>query len=95
MTNSVAACLTGGVLAASELASGAGLIESITNLGGLGVLVWIAVRQGKEIDKLRELVRESFRKCGDCVLARAANNSLIEAAEHESEDKSNTEKSGR
>jgi len=95
MTNSVVACMTGGVLAASELASGAGFIESVTNLGGLGVLVWIAIKQGKEIDKLRELVREGFRKCGDCVLARAANNNLIEAVEHENEDKGNTEKFGR
>lgn len=96
MTNNILACLTGATLAAAELASGsAGTIESITQLGGLGVLVWIALRQSKELDKLREQLRESYRKCGDCALARAANNNLIEQAEHEREDKADSEKTGR
>ena len=101
MTNNLLACATGAVMAAVQVANtanGAGALESIPTLGGVGLLVWIVICQTKECDKLREQLRKAYEKCGNCRLARAANDTLIEAGkEHfdERENQANPEKSGR
>lgn len=74
-------------------------LDSVPTLGGVGLLVWIVIYQTKECDKLREQLRQAHHKCSDCRLARAANDTLIEAgkehAEHERENKVDPEKGGR
>lgn len=93
MTNNLIACATGAVMAAVQVAntaSGAGALESIPTLGGVGLLVWIVMNQTKECDKLREQLRKAHEKCSSCRLARAANDTLIEAGkehfDHESDN---------
>ena len=102
MTNNLIACATGAVMAAVQVANtatGAGPLESIPTLGGVGLLVWIVIYQTKECDKLREQLRKAHQKCGECRLARAANDTLIEAGkehvENEREHKEDSEKIGR
>lgn len=53
------------------------------SLLGTGLLVWIIVRKERDCESLRranhELCRELVAKCKNCSLAKAANDSLIEA----------------
>lgn len=53
------------------------------SLVGTGLLVWIIVRKERDCEALRQanhdLARELVSKCKECSLARAANDSLIEA----------------
>ena len=61
------------------------------SLLGTGLLVWIIVRKEKDCEALRkanhELSKELVAKCRDCSLAKAANDSLIEAGkEHFDKD---------
>ena len=83
----------------ANTANGAGALESIPTLGGVGLLVWIVICQTKECDKLREQLRKAYEKCGSCRLARAANDTLIEAGkehfDHEGENQADSEKGGR
>lgn len=100
MTSNLIACCTGAVVAAMQVATAAtssNALDSIPTLGGVGLLVWIVIYQTKECDKLREQLRKAHEKCGNCRLARAANDTLIEAGkEHfdERENQADTEKSG-
>lgn len=101
MTNNLIACVIGAVVAATQVATAAatsGALDSIPTLGGVGLLVWIVMHQTKECDKLREQLRKAHEKCNNCSLARAANDTLIEAGkEHfdERENQADPEKSGR
>ena len=73
-------------------------LDSVPTLGGVGLLVWIVIYQTKECDKLREQLRKAHEKCSNCRLARAANDTLIEAGKElidERENQADTEKSGR
>ena len=97
MTNNLIACATGAVVAAMQLigsATAPGGVD-IPALGGVGLLVWIVIHQTKEVDKLREQLRQAQAKCGECRLARAANDTLIEAGREllndERENKNDTE----
>lgn len=96
MTSNFMACATGAVLAAVQVAqaSAGGALDSVPTLGGVGLLVWIVIHQTKECDKLREQLRKAHEKCNTCRLARAANDTLIEAGkeytEHEKEDSEHT-----
>ena len=102
MTSNLIACATGAVVAAMQVATAAttnNALDSVPTLGGVGLLVWIVIYQTKECDKLREQLRQAHQKCSDCRLARAANDTLIEASkehfDHEGENQADTEKSGR
>lgn len=102
MTSNLIACATGAVVAAMQVATAAttnSALDSVPTLGGVGLLVWIVIYQTKECDKLREQLRRAHQKCSDCRLARAANDTLIEAGkehfDHEGENQTDTEKSGR
>ncbi|MBR5887311.1 MAG: hypothetical protein IKZ07_03785 [Akkermansia sp.] len=101
MTSNLIACCTGAVVAAMQVATAAtssNALDSIPTLGGVGLLVWIVIYQTKECDKLREQLRKAHEKCSNCRLARAANDTLIEAGkEHfdERENQADTEKGGR
>lgn len=102
MTSNLIACATGAVVAAMQVATAAttsNALDSVPTLGGVGLLVWIVIYQTKENDKLREQLRQAHQKCSDCRLARAANDTLIEASkehfDHEGENQADTEKSGR
>lgn len=96
MTSNLIACGTGAAVAAMQVASaaaGSGALDSVPTLGGVGVLVWIVLHQARECDKLREQLREAHRKCGDCRLAKAANDALVEAGkEHFGHDDDGPEK---
>lgn len=101
MTNNLIACATGAVVAATQVATAAatsGALDSIPTLGGVGLLVWIVMHQTKECDKLREQLRKAHEKCNNCRLARAANDTLIEAGkehfDHEGENQADSEKGG-
>lgn len=102
MTSNLIACATGAVVAAMQVATAAeasNAMGAVPTLGGVGLLVWIVINLTKENDKLREQLRQAHQKCGDCRLARAANDALIEAGkemfEHEGENQADTEKGGR
>ena len=102
MTNNLIACATGAVVAAMQVATTAttsSALDSVPTLGGVGLLVWIVINLTKENDKLREQLRQAHQKCGDCRLARAANEALIEAGkemfDHEGKNQADTEKGGR
>lgn len=102
MTSNLIACATGAVVAAMQVATAAttnNALDSVPTLGGVGLLVWIVIYQTKENDKLREQLRQAHQKCSDCRLARAANDTLIEASkehfDHEGENQTDTEKGGR
>ena len=102
MTSNLIACATGAVVAAMQVATAAttsSALDSVPTLGGVGLLVWIVIYQTKENDKLREQLRQAHQKCSECRLARAANDTLIEASkehfDHEGENQADTEKSGR
>lgn len=102
MTSNLIACATGAVVAAMQVATAAttnNALDSVPTLGGVGLLVWIVIYQTKENDKLREQLRQAHQKCSDCRLARAANDTLIEASkehfDHEGENQADTEKGGR
>lgn len=79
-------------LAALAIPGAADWVQLGGSLVGTGLLVWIIVRKERDCQELRkvnhELSKELVRRCGECSLARAANNTLIEAGkEHfEKED---------
>ena len=70
-------------LAALAIPGAADWVQLGGSLVGTGLLVWIIVRKERDCEALRkvnhELSKELVRRCGECSLARAANNTLIEA----------------
>ena len=73
----------GAVLAALAIPGASDWVQLGGSLVGTGLLVWIIVRKERDCQELRrvnhELSKELVRRCGECSLARAANESLIEA----------------
>ena len=74
---------TGVVMAALAIPGAADWVQLGGSVVGTGLLVWIIVRKERDCQELRkanhELSKELVTKCRDCSLARAANDSLIEA----------------
>ena len=73
----------GAVMAALAIPGAEDWVQLGGSLVGTGLLVWIIVRKERDCEALRqanhELSKELVAKCKDCSLAKAANNSLIEA----------------
>ena len=90
MTNDITAII-GTALAALSIPGAEDWVQLGGSLLGTGLLVWIIVRKVKDCEALRkanhELSKELVAKCKDCSLAKAANDSLIEAGkEHFDKD---------
>lgn len=88
MTNHLA-YLTGITMAALEIGNAEGIVQLLGTLSGTGLLIWIVLHKHKEAEKLREenrqLTRELGKKCGNCELARAANELLTDHVKHHDE----------
>ena len=73
----------GVALAALSMPQASDWVQLGGSLVGTGLLVWIIVRKERDCEALRrqnhELSRELVAKCGDCALARAANDTLVAA----------------
>lgn len=82
MTNYVSVA-AGAVLSTALLPGAESFAQVGATLIGTGLLTYIAVMQGREIQKLRadnrELSRELGKKCKNCVLAQKANSMLTDA----------------
>jgi len=82
MTNDFAV-FVGACMAALSIPVEGDWVQLGSSLVGTGLLVWIIVRKERDCEALRkvnhELSKELVRRCGECSLAKAANNSLIEA----------------
>ena len=82
MTDNVVAWC-GCVMAALAIPGAADWVQLGGSLVGTGLLVWIIVRKERDCQELRkvnhELSKELVRRCGECSLARAANEALIDA----------------
>lgn len=90
MTNDVAV-FVGACMAALSIPGAGDWVQLGGSLVGTGLLVWIIVRKERDCEALRrvnhELSKELVRRCGECSLARAANESLIEAGKEHFNDK--------
>ena len=73
----------GVVMAALAIPGAADWVQMGGSLLGTGLLVWIIVRKERDCQELRkvnhELSKELVKRCGECSLARAANEALIDA----------------
>ncbi len=78
MTNTIAST-TGAALAFVNAANAQNLPDFLGGLAGVALLVWIVIRQSREIDKLRERNRQLADRCKDCSLAQTANTMLTDA----------------
>lgn len=78
MTNTIAST-TGAALAFANAANAQNLPDFLGGLAGVALLVWIVIRQSREIDKLRERNRQLADRCKDCTLTQTANNMLTDA----------------
>lgn len=82
MTNDFAV-VVGACMAALSIPGAGDWVQLGGSLVGTGLLVWIIVRKERDCEALRkvnhELSKELVRRCEVCSLARAANESLIEA----------------
>ena len=83
--------MTALTLAALAIPGASDWVQLGGSLVGTGLLVWIIVRKERDCEALRrvnhELSKELVRRCGECSLARAANESLIEAGKEHFNDK--------
>lgn len=81
----------GAVMAALSIPGAENWVQMGGSLLGTGLLVWIIVRKERDCQELRkvnhELSKELVKRCGECSLARAANESLIEAGKEHFNDK--------
>ena len=80
MTNTIAST-TGAVLATLNAANASNIPDFLGGLAGVALLVWIVIRQSREIDKLRERNRQLADKCKDCRIAHRANDLLDDVVE--------------
>ena len=73
----------GAVMAALAIPGAEDWVQLGGSLVGTGLLVWIIVRKERDCQELRkvnhELSKELVKRCGECSLARAANEALIDA----------------
>lgn len=82
MWNNTVALVSGGLIALEHACDAQSVPDFIGGMMGVGLLVWIVIRQSREIDKLRERNRALADKCTGCDLARTANGVLIEHAKN-------------
>lgn len=96
MTNHLA-YISGLTMAAMNLGSAEGIVQTLGTLSGTALLVWIVIHKDREAAQLRkenrELSRELSNKCRNCTLTKAANEHFTEMHENERNDKENS--SGR